>query len=488
VTKSLKRITWLLFLALFIAALSVVVFAFPTFVSGSSGASPREARPSDPGDLDLGPSGESGGQIQSSSIMSSFLPIVLGGFQPSIDTPFGVEIWNVSDMNLARMRAAGIRWVRMQLYWSQIEPVNTTPQYYYWPPQLDKNLATLAANDIQVILTIMGNPSWAATYPAGPIDRVDMSEFSEFMSAVVARYGAGFYNVKYWEFYNEPDNGDEFRAGYGGWGFFGYQPQAYVDILSAVYGPMKAADPEAQIVFGGIAYDNWTETGGPFVRSFLDEVLQAGGGAYFDVMNFHYYPAFRANWDPYGRGIIGKATYLRDKLAEYGADKPFICTEVSMWSDEAHGGSNELQSRYVAQVFARTLVADLGVNIWFQLVDDYDLGSWKYGLLNPDYSPKPSFYAYQTAVRQLDRVSFVQNLDVGAIEAYEFQKLSGLTHIIVAWTNDDSTQQLAIEAAQVVRVDKLGGETVVSDGDDGALDGVVHVNVGPSPVYLRFSP
>ena len=90
---------------------------------------------------------------------------------------------------------------------------------------------------------------------------------------------------------------------------FGHNPQAYVDILSAIYGPMKAADPQAQIVFGGLAYD-WfilSPTDGPFVEDVVDDVLALGGGAYFDVMNFHFYSIHHVRWDACGTGIIGKA-------------------------------------------------------------------------------------------------------------------------------------------------------------------------------------
>lgn len=485
--STFRGLTWLLVMALFIVALSVVLLASTAPVTASLSESPHQARLAESSGSNPSPSSTVLGQMRASSTYTSLLPIVLRGFQPSVDAPFGVESWNANDPILDRMRAMDNRWVRLRLYWSEIEIVNTLPQYYNWPPELDQKLARLAANDIQVILTVMGNPSWAATYPAGPIDLADVSDLAEFMGAAVARYGARPYNVKHWEFYNEPDNGDDFYAGTGGWGYFGNTPQAYVDILSAVYGPMKAADPDAQIVFGGIAYDNWTETGGPFVKTFVDDVLQLGGGDYFDVMNFHYYPAFHANWDPYGMGIIGKTAYLRDELDDYGLDKPFICTEASMWSDAAHGGSDELQSRYVAQVFARTLAADLDATIWFLLVDDSSLGTTKYGLLNPDHTPKPAFDAYQTATRQLGRASYVQTLDVAPIEAYDFLTLDGQTRIVVAWTNDGSTQQLALVAGQAIRVDKYGNQAVISDGDDGVVDGIVHVNVVASPVYVRLA-
>jgi hypothetical protein len=60
--------------------------------------------------------------------------------------------------------------------------------------------------------------------------------------------------------------------------------------------------------------------------------------------------------------------------------------------------------------------------------------------------------------------------------------------VIVAWTNDGSRQPLVLQTDQVVVVDKLGGATTVYDGDDGALDGRVSVDIGPSPVYIQFKP
>jgi hypothetical protein len=230
------------------------------------------------------------------------------------------------------------------------------------------------------------------------------------------------------------------------------------------------------------------------VQGFLDEVVQQGGGAYFDVMNFHYYPAFRGHWDPYGRGITGKASFLRDRLASYGLDKPFVCTEASMWSDAAHGGSPELQSRYVPQLYARSLTANLGITIWHRLVDADELGAWKYGLVNPDYTPKPAFSAFQTAVRNLAPATYVRTLGPGEtgspqIEAHEFLASGGgVTRILVAWTNDESPHTLSLETAEVTIVDKYGESSNCHDADDGVLDGCVQVQLGPSPVYLRVQP
>jgi hypothetical protein len=422
------------------------------------------------------------------------LPLIHAGHWQAPDSLLGVQIYDSDPDAENKVAHMGARWARLPLKWGSIEPENTDPISYYWSVSFDNWLARLASKNIQVILTLTKNPSWAATYPGGPIDQpgASNSDLVEFMVAAVGRYSQPPYNVKHWEFYNEPDNGDEFYAELG-WGYFGNDPEAYAQLLAAVYQPIKAADPEAQIVFGGIAYDWWTTDGGPFVEDFLDGVLAYDGGDSFDVMNFHYYPAFRINWELYGPDILGKAAYIRTVLATYDVDKPLICTEASQWSDEAHGGSDELQSRYVAQVFARSMAADLEITIWFMLIDSGGLGNWEYGLLNPDRSPKPSYFAYSTFARQMAFAQYVRMVPPGEmgsyqVEAYEFLTQRGGTKIIVAWAIDDQGHNTWWTADQMAVVDKFGVRTMVYDEDDGQLDGQVRVTIGPSPLYLRVAP
>jgi len=417
-----------------------------------------------------------------SSTYTVWLPYIVDAYE-LVDGPFGVQIWWANSTVIDRMTEMGTRWARLPLSWRQIEPQNTTPQNYAWSAGFEQQLAALSAAHIQVILQFGDNPSWAATYLNGPIDLVGIGELSEFMQAVVARYSQPPYNVKYWEMYNEPDNGNVLFAEQGA-GYFGYTPEAYVDVLEAVYQPIKAIDPGAKILLGGLAYDAWPD---PFVEDFLDQVLIHGGADYFDLMNFHYYVAFRANWEPYGREILGKLAYLRDKLAYYGVDKPFVCTETGWFSNSQGGDGNEIQSRQVVQSFIRGVVADMSVVIWFTLADsNSDLRQW--GLVDVNLNPKPSYYAHQTLTAQMSGAEYVRTLDPGQtgsdqIEAYEFATPRRCT-VVVAWSND-ITHEMEISTPQLVVVDKFGAETILYDGDDGAVDGRVRVPIGASPVYLR---
>lgn len=435
-----------------------------------------------------------GMQPTRASTETVFLPLIARNYYwKAPDSLLGVQMFadHREQELVVLMDQAGARWIRVPFFWAQYEPQNTTPGNYHWWIDFEDWLARLSAQNIKVILTLAGNPSWAATYPGGPIDKVPVGELAQFMQAVVARWSAPPMNVKYWEFYNEPDNGSRIYAERG-WGYWGHVPAQYAAMLAAVYPRMKTADPEAQIVFGGIAYDNFTTTGGPFVPDFLDRVLQSGGGAHFDVMNFHYYSVFQRIWDPYGPGIIGKTRYLQNKLAEYDVYKPFVCTETSMWSDAANGSSHEEQSRQLVKVFVRSMTIDLKATIWFKLIDDAGVGALKYGLLGTNLSPKPSYYAFSTVARQLASAESVGPLGLsetgsGDIEAYEFLATDGLIRIVVAWSNDDLNHAMSLTAGCLLVVDKYGGERQVCDEHDGVVDGRVEVSVGPSPVYLRLA-
>ena len=441
-------------------------------------------------------------QASASPTHTVFLPVMCRNHWEKPESLLGLQIYTGYNTEVAnKAYQAGAQWARVPLIWGQAEPQNSTPEHYQWPETLDEWLAQLSAREIRVILTLTGNPAWAAEYPGGPLrDEVPIGELVEFMEAAVARYSIPPYNVKYWEFYNEPDNGDELYAELG-WGYWGNQPADYAAMLEAVYQPMKAIDAETQIVLGGLAYDWFTTSGGPFVPEFLDGVLENNGGAFFDVMNFHYFPSFHANWDPYGVDIIGKANYLRDKLSFYGLEKPLICTETGTWSDVAHNSSDERQSRYVPQVFVRSMAADLEFAVWFKLIDDDILGIPKWGLLTAELNPKPSYQAYLALARQLFPARYVRTLPLAEtgteqIEAYEFlpsdgmrrTSSSGSGRIIVAWTNDALDHTMTLQTSRLVMADKYGVETLIHDGDDGRVDGLVHVHIGPSPVYLRSTP
>jgi len=409
-----------------------------------------------------------------------FLPLIQNRYDPALKPPiFGVQMYGSTTSSqfhpyLIDSRAT---WIRVPISWGITEPVHTEPATYDWT-SIDNVLSAAwpDAGGFSIIANIDVNPAWAAPYPNGPIDPDHFDSFAAFIQAVVERYdGDGLDDapdspiVTYWEFYNEPDN----TASQGGEPHWGGAGDEYAQMLSAIYSPLKIANHNAQILLGGIAYDWFIEDGGPFDSQFLDDVLTAGGGDYFDIMNFHIYPYFWFNWtDMESPALLEKAEFLKDKLASHGyPNKPFIVTEAGWHSNvpqnpDAPASSPEEQSRYVVELFSQAMAADVDVMIWWMLYDSGGPYPYDTGLITNETTPqtKPAFDAYQIAVSELGTAHFQRILPEGEtnapeMEAYEFKdKVQGRT-LYVAWLDPidaSGTKSLRVPASTATIRDIYG--------------------------------
>jgi hypothetical protein len=340
----------------------------------------------------------------------------------------------------------------------------------------------------------------------GPV--TDVADLTEFMGAAVERYdGDGFNDapgspvVRYWEIYNEPDGTDEWHARLGGYGFFGEQGDVYANHLSALYPVVKAASLKAQVVFGGVAGEGTAGSG--IDPNFTDDVLANCVGRCFDVMNFHYYPLFRSNWEVFGRDLIGKAQYFRSKLAGYGLERPIMCTETT-WGAAGSWGSPDLQSRYVLAAYVRAMAADLLMTSWYAWKD---IDSGLPGLLDDKLNPKSAYFVFQTLTRQLNGASFERPLELAEtgdpdIEGYVFSisGASGQDRRDVVWLDCPSLREsfpqdcpgemrtMSVSASMVLITDKFGTSHFRSDADDGMIDGSVFLTITPDPIYIDYTP
>ena len=99
------------------------------------------------------------------------------------------------------------------------------------------------------------------TPPANP------QEYAAFVGALAQHFGT---KVAAYEIWNEEDS--------SGWWAGGPNPAAYTQLLEATYPAVKAADPSATVVLGGL-------TGNDF--EFLEGVYAAGGKGSFDAVGVH---------------------------------------------------------------------------------------------------------------------------------------------------------------------------------------------------------
>lgn len=407
-------------------------------------------------------------------------------------------------------------WIRNTIFWPSVEPNDRNPNQYRWGPA-DSLTRAAVDNCANMIITIDNTPAWAATEgERSPFKSNLTSEFVEFVTALVERYdGDGIDDapsgavINHWEFYNEPDFGGTHET--DGWGNHGAR---YAEMLKAVYPAVKAANPKAKVIFGGIAYNLFVNEHpqGLFVRQFLENVLKAGGdGTYFDYMNVHHYPFpnNRENWtDSKSSGLVEKIGVIKDLLAKYGqGDIPVMVTEVGWHNDDndAYPSSDVYQSRHVVQLLTQALATGAPAALWWAF---FDTGGFPYntGLTatsSNSISARPSYNVYNEAVERLGPSEFLETMVSPTaeedLEVYKFRDPASKKVFYVAWLNpiapfnkdaeasfDDNVTQVWQVAASRASLFAMDGrfEMTINDIDDGVSDGMLTITVGRNPTYI----
>jgi len=423
-----------------------------------------------------------------------YLPLVTRNFPPP-PTVFGAETVTFDDPTLIQLAVdARVSWIRIPaFYWKDIEP--TAPvngqHTYDWSSVPESSLINIANNHMYAIATVRSTPSWAQSVPGvacSSVKRENLTDFAAFMQAAVEKYSQPPYNVHYWELGNEPDVspaivpfketgimgcwGDENDLYYGG----GY----YADMLKVVYPAIKAADPGAQVLIGGLLLDcdpddpdcGAGDASKKIPPKFFEGILRNGGGDYFDIVSFHGYPHYGggsigdetfSSWDERGGVVLGKANFLQEVMQQYGVSKPLLHTEGALLCTECDSSTTpafeDAKADYVVWLYTRALANEFKGSIWYTL----DGGGWRNGgLIEGTQSPTPAYWAFKFATSELSDVQYVgqpTGLDP-ALRAYIFQKL-GKT-IWVVWPADRTQHSLNMPAGYTAVYDKLGNTLTVT--------------------------
>jgi hypothetical protein len=414
---------------------------------------------------------------------------------------FGVSMNHITQkFGLAQARQAGVQVVRDPMIpWNKVEPVRTDPPTYRWQvlQGLEQELLNAADAGMIITLLILYTPDWAQAVPGhscGAIRADRLDEFTEFLRAVVDRYSAPPYQVKYWELFNEPDVDPALVGASSSFGCWGdendeyYGGRAFAEMLKHAYPAIKQADPDAQVILGGLLLD----APDSLPTNFLTGVLKDGGGDYFDLLAFHAYTLYDPgtyNWDTlpgtkwidWGGVVIGKTTFLREVLREYGYDKPLVLNESGLaWGrpEEPTEDYDRAKADYVVKLYSRGLALGLANVTWF----GWKGPGWRQmALLNQDLLATPAYRAYAFAIQQLGGAEYIGPLQYNGLEAYGFRRDKGVLQIV--WSADGSEQPLRLPAERFVRALDLTGRSQAYRrvGDSVLLD-------IRRPMYIELAP
>lgn len=456
---------------------------------------------------------------QPANITTIYVPVVAS----NPIRPYGIEPntgWLYSSSVYPQAATLGAHWVRLNtISWREAQPTATSPINWNTPSFQRFEQEVLAANalGLQVMAIIDDHPSWAtgSTKICAAILDEYHDEFAVFVRAVVAKYSQHPYLVRYWELGNEPDVDPSLVEEFSPFGCWGdkndeyYGGERYGRMLRVVTPAIRAADPAAKVIFGGLLLarpENTNQTDGkPF--NFLAGALRAGAGDYFDILAFHTYPTFFERtgvsnidfdldsqslggaWVSRGGTTVGKARFLREVMQQYGINKPLFLNETGLRCDGRYSSCEtqptafeQAKANHLIRSSMRAMADGIENYIWYTLQGP---GWSNTGLLDVNQQPRPAYTAMKTAIERFNEVRVPPQLFTGYgtnIEAYRFRG-NGFV-LDVAWSVDSTLRQITLPATSFIAAYTRDGDpiTPVSAG------GNMIISVGFENIYLKRKP
>jgi hypothetical protein len=300
------------------------------------------------------------------------------------------------DATLDAIAATNVRWLRVDFDWSVIQAAG--PTTFDWS-RTDRIVNGARARHLSIIALATYTPPWAR--PAGTPDKhppTNPDDFARFVSAAAQRYSP--LGVQTWEIWNEPNVAT-----------FWYprpDPEAYTALLVRASAAIRAVQPDATIISGGLAPSSDNASGSQIdVRTFLTRIYNDGGGRAFNAVGLHPYsfphlPTFPADFNTFLA-----APGLYQVMVNHGdAAKRIWGTEIGA-PTEGGGGSvpEAVQAQIVAQAYQQwTAWPFTGPLIWFSYEDagsDPFNRDDHFGLLDATGRHKPGYDVFLAVVRAL---------------------------------------------------------------------------------------
>jgi len=376
---------------------------------------------------------------------------------PSVDPRFGIieAFWQpeaAAELNVG--------WDRILFYWNEIQPTGVDD----WNTLhvLEEWLVDAQANNRTVLGLLKNTPAWATDgepfsgVPRGlylPVDDPD-NLWAGYVRRVVDYYAPR--GVHHWIVWNEP----EIAPGVYGHEFSG-TTRDYYQLLKVAYQVARERDPKSVIHLAGWSY--WHDP--QWLSKFLSVATADPDGRannyFFDVITLHIY--FRVEtvetlveetWAIQQRYGLRKPIWINETNASPNLDPLWPVTRPSFQVNL------DEQAWYLVQAHALGFGAK-SARIGVYKLFDFLLppGGESFGIMRPDGSRRPAFYAYKTLVRYLSGFTYpVERQQTPSFYAFTFHRPAGVTRILWARSADDVTLQVPALAAEALLVSATGDE------------------------------
>ncbi|OHB68829.1 MAG: hypothetical protein A2Y77_11700 [Planctomycetes bacterium RBG_13_62_9] len=340
----------------------------------------------------------------------------------------------VVDLNLERIRRAGIASIRDEVGWGAVEREKGN---LVMPERFETYVRRAAPQGVSVLLIL----DYANRFyddgdrPRSPEAIEGFCRYSEF----VARHFSK--RVFLYEVWNEWDISIGMPEPYRKGG----SAEDYVKLLQAVYPRIKAANPQALVMAGGC-------TSGGVKKGWLEDIVRLGALKHCDAISIHSYN-YSDKFPQRGpEACSAWMTGVQDMLRKYndGKDVLFYVTEMGWPTHVGRNGTDpELSASYLARLYllARTSPSFRGL-WWYDFQDD----GWKpeynednFGIVRPDLTPKPACYVMTDVSPVVAKGQYLDRLPVDDENLWVLKFKVGREDCWALWSADDQDRQVTLE-------------------------------------------
>ena len=392
---------------------------------------------------------------------------------------------------VSKIKSTGAGWVRCVFAWSDMQPFEGQAINF---TGTDRAVNEAQDHGVKVLGILGFTPGWANggnALPIYPPAADHVTDWQAYVTAVSTRYRG---KVSAWEIWNE-ENIDQF-----------WQPSpdasAYMTLVKATSPMIRAADPAAKIVMGGLA---------GLGSDFMDACLNAGIADYVDAIAYHPYvetvgpPIGYAPKESLCRTLV---SWVRSLIAEHTAKRLEIWITEFGWTTydvqpDAYppGVSQSTQASYMLRSLINYADTDVDRVIWYDAFDEESNYADYFGLLHNDLTAKASYNYYRTFEsvfgRATARATGIATFKCSAPETLETHafSLSDGSLVLGAWKSDDAGDWLTFTLndptySNAVVIDPNTGTSSQAPGVSRASDGkltVASAAIGKKPVIFKFT-
>jgi polysaccharide biosynthesis protein PslG len=276
-------------------------------------------------------------------------------------------------VDLDRMKAAGMTYVRFDVSWKNSEPVKGSFRYL---DKLDAVIAEVQKRGMTLTMTVIETPGWANGGRDAFTPPKYSGDYGRFVGMLAKRYAARPGMV--YEIWNEPNDQHFWTPG----------PNVvkYTQLLKTAWTFIRRADPDATVLAGSILYND---------IKFLHGIYANGGGSSFNGLAIHpyalgYAPGSTAN--SYFSFKLSVPRFTKE-MANHGQAKPIWITEMG-WSSDRVSDSTRATYFKQAVAIAKTWTNVRGMAAYTVRQSQFA----QYGLIRRDGTTTASWRAYDSVL------------------------------------------------------------------------------------------